>query len=277
MICSDKWIYSWFFSRELQARSRLDELWLKNRDPPKASEFHRDRLALFSSNSQWLSDKDYGTYLTGFFWASLGNTIPAVFWSLFYILRDTKALETIIQEMDTHLPNVPLNFDANDSSAEDWTPEQLDACIYLESAINESIRLVGAPFMTRKCFRQTEINLQDGRTITVQPGETLAWFGGSSHYDENMFPQSTKFIFDRFLNKKADTVAGYMPFGGGKSICPGRFFAKYEIKTCVAMLLRYMEYKLEDKETIPSQMRPRIGVGIAPPSQDIPIMYRYKI
>jgi cytochrome P450 len=92
-----------------------------------------------------------------------------------------------------------------------------------------------------------------------------------------MFAQPTKFIFDRFLNKEVDTVVDYMPFGGGRSICPRRFFAKYEIKTCVAMLLRYMAYKLEDTETIPSQLRHRIGVGIAPPSKDVLIIYRYKI
>ncbi|CAF1349986.1 unnamed protein product [Didymodactylos carnosus] len=272
-----RWVYSWFLPRELKARSRLNASWLKNRDPPHASEFHRDRLAHLSNNSHWLSNEDYGGLLTGFFWASLGNTIPGVFWSLFYILRDAKALETIKEEINTHLPDVPLNADDNDSLAEDWTPEQLDLCAYLESAINETLRLVGAPFMTRKCFRETQIVLQDGRTLNIKPDETVAWFGGASHFDPNMFPEPTTFVFDRFLNKKAETVPGFMPFGGGKSICPGRFFAKYEIKTCVAMLLRYMEYKLEVIETIPTQVLPRIGVGIAPPSRDIPIMYRYKI
>ena len=272
-----RWVYTWFFSRELGARSRLINSWLKNRHPQHTSEFHRDRVTLFTNNSQWLSDKDYGGILTGFFWASLGNTIPAVFWSLFYILRDAKALETIKKEIEIHLPNVPLITNENARIAEDWTPEQLDSCVYLESAINETLRLVGAPFMTRKCYRDTQIVLQDGRTIAIKPGEILAWFGGASHFDTNLFPQSTEFIFDRFVNKKAEMVSGFMPFGGGKSICPGRFFAKYEIKTCVAMLLRYMEYKLEDTATIPSQISSRVGVGIAPPSKDIPIMYRYKI
>ena len=271
-----RWIRSWFLSRELQARTHLAEAWLKNPNPPNASEFHLDRLAVCSNHLQWLSGQDYGLFLTGFFWASLGNTIPAVFWSLLYILRDTKALEIIRQELDTHLPVVPLDSNVNDSAAEDWTPEQLDACVYLESAINETLRLVAAILMTRKCIRQTEMTLEDGRTITVKPNETLAWFGGASHHDEKLFPQADKFIFDRFLNKKPDTVPGYMPFGGGKSICPGRFFAKYEIKTCVAMLLRYMDYKLEDTATVPSQLRARIGFGIAPPSQDVPILYRYK-
>jgi cytochrome P450 len=178
--------------------------------------------------------------------------------------------------MDIHLPNVPLDAGENNSPIEDWTPEQLDSCVYLESAINETLRLTGAPLMMRKCVQQTQIVLEDGSIKTIKPGEMLAWFGGSSHRDANLFPEPTKFIFDRFLNRKAESVPGYMPFGAGKSICPGRFFVKYEIKTCVAMLLRYMEYKFEDTDTIPSQIRTRIGLGVAPPTKDIPINYRYK-
>jgi cytochrome P450 len=220
--------------------------------------------------------KDYGGLQTAFLWVSLANTIPGVFWSLLYILRDPKALQTIKEEIDKHLPIVPLDSDSNDSDTNDWTPEQLDSCIYLESAINETLRLAGAPFMTRKCCRETQFVLQDGRTVTMKSGETLAWFGGASHFDPKLFPEPTKFVFDRFLNKKAETVPGFMPYGGGKSICPGRFFAKSELKTVVAMLLRYMEYKLEDTETIPSPVRARVGFGVAPPTKDIPIMYRYK-
>jgi cytochrome P450 len=272
-----RWFSSWFLSREREARSRLNKSWLKNQDLPGASEFHRDRMALISNNSEWITEKDYTALLTGFFWASLGNTIPGVFWSLFYILRDRKALSTIKEELDRHLPVVPLNIDSNDSDIEDWTPEQIDSCVYLESAVNEALRLAAAIFMTRKCRREDQLVLQDGRTVTIKIGETLAWFGGVSHFDANLFPEPTKFVFDRFLNKKADTVPGFMPFGGGKSICPGRFFAKSEIKTCVAMLLRYMEYKLEDTETIPTPIKARVGFGIAPPSKDVPIMYRYII
>ena len=67
-----------------------------------------------------------------------------------------------------------------------------------------------------------------------------------------------------------------MPFGGGKNMCPVRFFAKNEMKICLAMLLRYMEYQFVDKGRIPTQSSPRIGFGVAPPSQDIKILYRYK-
>lgn len=67
-----------------------------------------------------------------------------------------------------------------------------------------------------------------------------------------------------------------MPFGGGKSMCPGRFFAKNEMKICLALFLRHMDYKFVDNNIVPKQKPQRVGFGVAPPNIDVPIMYRYK-
>jgi hypothetical protein len=38
-----------------------------------------------------------------------------------------------------------------------------------------------------------------------------------------------------------------------------------------------MEYKLIDTQIIPIQKPQRVGFGVAPPNQDVSIIYRYKI
>lgn len=271
-----RWIYSCFFSKELKARSKLNNSWLNNPNPLHESDLIQARKTHFLDNSDWLSEKDRNGTLTGVLWGSLGNTIPAVFWFLFYVLRDKKAIENIKQEIDTYLPMFSLDNDVDDSIINQWTIEKLNSCIYLESAVNETLRLVGASLITRKCNQQTQLVLHDGHTLHVKPNETIAWFAAITHRDPNIFPNPNEFIFDRFLYKHAETFPGFIPFGGGKSMCPGRFFAKNEIKICIAMLLRYMEYKFVDLEIIPIQKKQRIGFGVAPPSEDIPIMYRYK-
>ncbi|KAK0648898.1 cytochrome P450 [Cercophora newfieldiana] len=44
-------------------------------------------------------------------------------------------------------------------------------------------------------------------------------------------------------------TAGYFfPYGGGTKICPGRFFAKQEMMSAVAVFLREFEFELVDKE-----------------------------
>ena len=272
-----RWLLSWAVPKEFSARSRLNSSWMKDPSPSHQSQLMDARQTLFLQNSDWLRKRDAATFQTGFLWASLGNTIPAVFWCLFYILHDATAIETITRELDTYLPFFSLDTDADESVVEEWTPERLSSCVYLDSAVNETLRLAGAPLMTRQCRQETEIVLQDGRTLNVQPNETVAHFVAATHFDANLFPEPDRFIFDRFVHKNPDGILGFMPFGGGKTMCPGRFFARNEMKICLAMLLRYMEYQFVDTGRIPMQQSHRVGFGVAPPSEDVKILYRYKL
>ena len=272
------WIYSCFFSEELKARSRLNDSWSKNLHPKGESEFLQARKAYFLANSHSISERDRCGNQTGLLWASLANTIPAAFWCLFYVLQDTNAIDVIRQEIDTNLPVFSLNdVEESSTSAREWTPEQLNSCDYLESAVNETLRLAGSPMIVRKCKQPTELVLNDGRSLIVESNETVAWLAAVTHRDPKLFPEPDKFIFDRFLHKNADTISGFTPFGGGKSICPGRFFARNEIKICVALLLRFFDYKLLEIKTVPKQKVHRVGFGVAPPDHDVSIVYRYKI
>ena len=140
-----RWIYLFFFSKQLKARDRLINA-LSNTNPSsRESKFIRARKLMLEQNSDLLSKKDIGAYQTGMFWGSLGNSEPALFWCSFYILQDEKAVEIIRKEIDTHLPWFSLENDCDDSIIQQWTPEQLNLCVYLESAVNEVLRLVAAP------------------------------------------------------------------------------------------------------------------------------------
>ena len=191
-----RWLLSLVLPKEFQARSRINSSWLKDSTPSHQSQFIEARKTLFLDNSDWLSKRDAATLHTGLFWGSLGNTIPAVFWCLLYILQDAKAIETITQELDTHLPPFSLETDEDESMAEEWTPERLNSCIYLESAVNETLRLAAAPMMVRKCRQEMDFVLQDGRVLKVQPSERLAHFAGvtHAHADANLFPEPDRFI-----------------------------------------------------------------------------------
>ncbi|CAF1361830.1 unnamed protein product [Rotaria sordida] len=273
------WIYRYFFRNILKARSRLNNSWLKDINWHRIDEceFIQTRTDFIIDHPEWFSEQDFAGAQTSLFWASLGNTIPAVFWCFFYILQDSKAMKTIQEEIDIHLPQFSLdNDDENYDLIEQWTPERLNRCIYLDSAVNEVLRLTSAPMMLRKCCQKTEVNLHDERILNVQPNEAVALYPAASHYDENQFSKSTIFIFDRFVHQNVETINGFMPFGTGKSKCPGRFFAKYEMKICIAMFIRYVECKFLDTKIAPTQKAHRVGVGVAPPTQDLPIIYRYK-
>jgi len=83
---------------------------------------------------------DYGSTQMGFLFASVGNTIPATFWSLYYILRDSAAPKTIHNEIENHLPNFSLLFNKeNDRFADDSINETLLRCVNLDSAVNKTL------------------------------------------------------------------------------------------------------------------------------------------
>ncbi|CAF3241164.1 unnamed protein product [Rotaria sp. Silwood2] len=271
------WVYSIFFRRVLQVRSRLNNSWLKKRHPPRESDFVRGRAIFILDHPESFSDVQYGGNQTAMLWGSLGNSIPAVFWCLLYILRDAKAVESIRQEINQYLPAFSLNDDDGSAVVEQWTLDRLASCVNLDSAVNETLRLVATPMVMRKCKEKTDLSLKDGRILHLEPNNAIALFPAVVHGDPDIFPNPDKFIFDRFVQKSADSVPSFLPFGNGKNICPGRFFIRNEIKICVAIILQHLELKFVDIKTVPKQKPHRVGVGVAPPSEDITIMYRYKL
>ncbi len=171
----------------------------------------------------------------------------------------------------------PLDNDIDDSLTEEWTAEQLNSCACVESAVNETLKMTGAALLTRKCHQETQIVLQDERTLIVKPNETAAYFVRVIHLDAKLSPKPNKFIFDQFLNKTADAILGFMPSELVKIYVQDDYLQKNKMKICLAMLLRYTEYKFVYTKRIPKQKPLSIGFGVAPPNEDILIVYRYTI
>lgn len=67
-----------------------------------------------------------------------------------------------------------------------------------------------------------------------------------------------------------------MPFGNGISKCPGRFFAIYEIKLFLTLLLSYFEVELLDPAMVPPLDQSRAGLGILQPTYDVDFRYKLK-
>jgi len=79
-----------------------------------------------------------------------------------------------------------------------------------------------------------------------------------------------------FLLTVLNSGTAYMPFGGGYTYCPGRRFARNEVKTMVAFLLTRFELSLvTEKNTIrPEVDGARAGLGIFPPKTDVDVHIR---
>ena len=104
---------------------------------------------------------------------------------------------------------------------------------------------------------------------------------------------SQVYRFDRFVSggvrrsdfsKKGQRLRYFlMPFGSGGSKCPGRFFARAELKQLVCVLLLYCRLELAHTHahghthghthTPPALDTSRAGLGILPPKGDVSVRY----
>lgn len=97
-----------------------------------------------------------------------------------------------------------------------------------------------------------------------------------------------EYKFDRFLDNKGQEKTTfyrsgrrlryfYMPFGSGVTKCPGRFFAVYEIKQFLTLVLSYFDMELLDPGIkAPPLDQSRAGLGILQPTYDIDFRYKLK-
>lgn len=145
----------------------------------------------------------------------------------------------------------------------------LERCPQLESLTNEVLRLSVTTSLARAI---TEPTLLGGKTL--QPGNPILLSISALHYDAQTWrPQSSTFQPDRFIaNPKLSKGQGFRPWGGGPTLCPGRFFARRSVNAVVAILLsRYDIEVVSGKFPGMDSARPSPGVAPVLRGQDVKI------
>ncbi|XP_048205563.1 prostacyclin synthase [Perognathus longimembris pacificus] len=255
------------------------------------------RLALRAHRSSWLesylghleemgvSEEMQARALVLQLWATQGNMGPAAFWLLLFLLKNPEALAAVRRELDHALgraeqPGVPTAT---------LSQKVLDSLPVLDSALNESLRLTAAPFITREVLVDMALPLADGREFSLRRGDRLLLFPFlSPQKDPEIYVDPEVFLYNRFLNpdgsekkdfyKDGKRLKNYnMPWGAGHNQCLGKSFAVNSIKQFVVLLLTHFDLELAsaDAET-PEFDLGRFGFGLLQPGQDVSIRYRVR-
>jgi len=222
---------------------------------------------------------DHGPYDTSVLWAAQANTIPAAVWTLYYVMRDPEIKKIVVDEVRSVLET------AEERSANGMPllePSHLAQMEKLDSCIWETLRLVSASIVMRDALEPTRLSLFNGETIEIKKGERLLLYTRMAHLDPDIYESPNEFKYDRFLASANPefTKAGkpvkfhLLPFGGGKSICPGRHFAINEFKLLIAVLVDAFDFELLSTDT-PKLDFSRTGLGTMPPTSDIMVKYRF--
>lgn len=117
----------------------------------------------------------------------------------------------------------------------------------VERCILEAIRLRSPGMIARKLTQPIQV-----QGFTIPAGDMLMISPYWVHRNESTFPDADSFVPDRWNqtvgSDKSTPSNSFIPFGGGRFQCPGRWFAMMEIQMFVSVLLCRFDMELVEKK-----------------------------
>lgn len=235
------------------------------------------------------------------------NSVPAACWFLIQTLHDPSLKTRVVERLEAAaLPDEQEPKDKQKQSFRfDITKLTEDAL--LQSIYAETLRLRVAVLVvrqpTRDNFSLGGWHIKKGETVSLSTRNELLdpdfWNAGTA---ADPHPLDT-FWADRFLVNPADPQSGpmrdpkrratkpnngggnepyfsldgctwnWVPFGGGRNLCPGRHFAKREIMLTSAIFLKAFDIELLSDQ-MPGPDESVFGFGTMPPNAKMPCRIR---
>lgn len=138
--------------------------------------------------------------------------------------------------------------------------------------------------MMRRCSSDLELDLPCGK-LTLNKGENVAIYPFTTHHDPAVFADPEEYRLSRWEDKPVEgstitapngqkIASAFLPFGSGISMCPGRHFARNEIKLALITLLQLFEFAPQGELKHPGYLLSRAGLGIYPPAKDVTVMLK---
>uniref|UniRef100_UPI00398EB04E cytochrome P450 7B1 n=1 Tax=Pristiophorus japonicus TaxID=55135 RepID=UPI00398EB04E len=264
-----KELISYFTSRELDQRLNM----------AKIIQERKNLLEWYS----YLQDHQRAAHHFAFLWAALGNTVPAVFWALYYLVKNPEALAVVRDEIDHVLqaagqrPGPDFNISLS--------KEDLSSMVILGSAINESLRLCSSSMNIRIAQEDFSLTFKDEQRIKLRKGDMVALYPQILHMDPEVYEDPEVYKYNRFLEngreKTAFSKGGkklryyLMPFGSGSSMCPGRHLAVTEIKMFLTIMLASFDMEIIQGEKSVGFGNDRAALGILMPDSDVRFRYKW--
>ncbi|CAB1353826.1 unnamed protein product [Coregonus sp. 'balchen'] len=211
-------------------------------------------------------------------WATQGNVGPAAFWLLGFLLTNPEAMRAVRKEFSKI---------SEQDSAQCPLLDRLQHTPVFDSALEETLRLRAAPFITREVVQAKALHMADGQEYKLRSGDRVCLFPFiSPQMDPEIHQEPQRFKYDRFLNQdgsvKKDFFKGgrrlkyyTMPWGAGTNGCVGKRFAISSIRQFVYLVLSHLELELCDPEAqMPEVNTSRYGFGMLQPEGDLAIRYK---
>ena len=202
------------------------------------------------------------------------NTVPSLFWTVAHVFARPDVVTAIRNEA---LPLAKFSSACPNGEREVQFPIKLldTSCPLLLSTYREVTRLSNQAMSTRHVIEDTLLVDAHGREYLFRAGNTLMMPATSHSATEVWGPDAAEFNPRRFLDwsdtkASRERRAAYIPFGGGKHLCPGRNLAKAEILGWLVVLT--LAFEMENAKSpgrpirVPELEPARLGQGVGKPA-----------
>jgi cytochrome P450 len=205
------------------------------------------------------------------------NTVPMVFYMICHIFSQPDLIISLREEVSKITTREVRN---GVETVVLKVPMLQTHCPLLSACFSETLRLIKTGASVRSVLKDVMLAdkylLKKGAFLQIPSGVMQADF-------KTWGPDANEFNPRRFLTqdslpkevKKTQTQA-FIPFGGGKNLCPGRHLAFTEITAFAAMLLHGFELSMDDGSTIrvPKGEFQRLGVASISPEKDMDVLIK---
>ncbi|KAG8932687.1 Cytochrome P450 7B1 [Tulasnella sp. 417] len=242
------WLCRPFLSARARVRQRIWEY--MNKPHEAACQLVQDREAIVRNAD--FSEHDLGVSLMTPYWPLMANVPWASLWLLILQIQRSEGLAPIIAELDAAGEAWSAANPEFSGPYTDHLPEFFQSQPHiplLTSTISETLRFTSDSYSMRGVLEDTLLS-----GYTIKKGDTLVCLTRRVHRDENEFEQAEEFVPTRFIGKDGkgtETEYNYMPFGGGVSMCSGRFFAYYHIKIFLTTVLKNFKLEVDEGRSTP--------------------------
>lgn len=170
---------SFLVAKAADARTSLIDIISDDRFVGEGSDLMKARMGLdFSSNS-------FVRSALGLLFASVGNSIPAVFWCLYHILADPVAYEAVRTEVEGVINSRKMNSGNDDAGPSSFSLEELDHMVLVKSCFQEALRLYHGAFTTREAREDFVFDPKKPRQpkYLIEKGTRVMAFAAVIHHD----------------------------------------------------------------------------------------------
>ncbi|KAJ1441716.1 cytochrome P450, partial [Ochromonadaceae sp. CCMP2298] len=147
-------------------------------------------------------DGDADSVQLAMLWASVGNTMPATFWLVYYLLKTPEAMDKVLAEVRQ----------AYKTEGKSLSQLALNGLLYTDACITETLRMASGSLIMRFCTVPCEFTTASGNTYKFRKGDRVGLCPPLWHTDSEIYPQPDVFMPDRWMGgseeEQAQTVLG---------------------------------------------------------------------